>query len=72
MGWLAGIDVAFEEWKFAQELPGQFASNKSRDQHTEWSVEKLPCYLRNLAGLTILYIVPIFKSSHVAEVPVGL
>ena len=51
IGWLAGIDAACEEWKFAQ---------------------KLPYYLCNLAGLTILYIVPIFKPSHDAEGPVEL
>ena len=72
MGWLAGIDAFCEEGRFAQELPSQFASNSSRNQHTEWSVEKYPYYLRNIAGLSVPYLVPIFKPSHHAEVPIDL
>ena len=72
MGWLAGIDAFCEEGRFAQELPVQFASNSSRNQHTEWSVEKFPHHLRNIAGLPVPFLVPIFKPSHDAEVPIDL
>ncbi|MCJ1263763.1 hypothetical protein MMC22_003633 [Lobaria immixta] len=69
MGWLAGLDAFCEEERYAQELPGQFVGNCSRDRRTEWSVEKMPYYLRNLAGLSNCYIPPIFKPSHEVEVP---
>lgn len=69
MGWLAGIDMFCDETKLAHELPGQFASDDSRDGRTEWSVEKLPWYFRNLAGFENSFIVPIFKPSHDVEVP---
>lgn len=72
MGWLAGVDMFCEEQRFTQELPSQFASNRSGDQHTEWSVEKLPFYVRNLGGVPNPYMVPIFKSSHDVEVPFNL
>ncbi|MCJ1429368.1 hypothetical protein MMC29_007282 [Sticta canariensis] len=70
MGWLAGIDAFCEESSFAQKLPGQFESDVSSKRRTEWSVEKLPYYLRSLTGLPCPYIVPIFKPSHNLEVPV--
>lgn len=69
MSWLAGMDMFCERQRFTQELPSQFASNRSRDQHTEWSVEKLPFYVRTLNGVPNAYMVPIFKSSHDVEVP---
>lgn len=69
MGWLAGVDAFCEEERFAQELPSQFVGNSSRGQRTEWSVEKMPYYLRNLAGITNCYLPPIFKPSHDVEVP---
>lgn len=70
MGWLAGVDTFCEEARIAQELPGQFANNGSKNRRTEWSVEKLPYYIRNLVGVPNPYIVPIFKPSHDVEVPV--
>lgn len=72
MGWLAGMDAFCEEARFAQELPGQFTSNRVGDGGTAWSVEKLPQYHRHLAGLVSVYIVPIFKPSHEVEVPSDL
>ena len=69
MGWLAGLDACCEEARLAQELPSQFASNGSRDQRTEWSVERLPYYIRNLAGFPNVFIAPIFKPSRDVEVP---
>ena len=69
MGWLAGIDAFCEESNFAHKLPGQFESNVSRERRTEWSVEKVPYYLRSLTGLPCPYMVPIFKPSHGLEVP---
>ena len=72
MGWLAGIDGFCEEARLAKELPGQFAVEGFKDGRTEWSVEKLPYYLRSLAGLANVYIVPIFKPSHDVEVPLDL
>ena len=72
MGWLAGIDAFCEEARFPQELPGQFASNFSKDVRTDWSVEKLPYYMRSLTGLPNSIIVPIFKPSRDVEVPLDL
>ncbi|MCJ1264860.1 hypothetical protein MMC22_004735 [Lobaria immixta] len=69
LGWLAGIDAICEEARFAQELPSQFVRNGSRDRRTEWSVEMMPYYLRNLAGVPNSFIVPIFKPSLDVEVP---
>lgn len=69
LGWLAGIDAICEEARFAQEMPAQFVRNCSRDRRTEWSVEKMPYYLRNLDGIPNNYIVPIFKPSFDVEVP---
>ena len=72
LSWLAGIDANCEEARFAQDLPSQFVRNGSRDRRTEWSVEKMPYYLRNLAGSPNSYIVPIFKPSFDVEVPLDL
>ena len=72
MSWLTGVDAFCEEQAFAQELPGQFVGNCSRDRRTEWSVEKMPYYLRSLAGCPNCSIPPIFKPSHEVEVPFDL
>lgn len=72
MGWLAGIDGFCEEADMVHQLPSQFTTHGARDQRTNLSVEKLPYYIRNRAGLADGYIAPIFKPSHDVEVPNNL
>lgn len=70
MGLLSGMDAFYEESKYAKELPSQFIKGSIGEERTEYRVEKLPYYFRNLAGLGSCYLMPIFKPTIDIEVPI--
>lgn len=69
MAWLSGMDGFCEESGYAKELPSQFIKGSIGEVRTEYRVDKLPYYLRNLAGLSPCYLMPIFKPTIDIEVP---
>lgn len=70
MAWLAGIDWFCEESGYAKELPSQFIKGSIGEERTQYRVDKLPYYFRNIAGLSPAYLMPIFKPTIDIEVPI--
>lgn len=69
MAWLSGMDGFCDESGYAKELPSQFIKGSIGEERTEYSVDKLPYYFRNIAGLGPAYLMPIFKPTIDIEVP---
>lgn len=69
MAWLSGMDAFCEESAYAKELPSQFIKGSVGEERTEYAVDKLPYYLRNLTGLSPCFLMPIFKPTIDIEVP---
>lgn len=63
------MDRFCEESGYAKELPSQFIKGSIGEERTEYRVDKLPYYLRIVAGLAPAYLMPIFKPTIDIEVP---
>lgn len=70
MAWLSGMNGFCEESEYAKELPSQFIKGSIGEERTEYRVDKLPYYFRNIAGLGPCYLMPIFKPTIDIEVPI--
>lgn len=70
MAWLSGMDGCCEESAYVKELPSQFINGSIGEERTEYAVDKLPYYLRNLTGFAPCYLMPIFKPTIDIEVPI--
>lgn len=69
MAWLSGMDGYCDESGYAKELPSQFIKGSIGKERTEYPVDKLPYYFRNIVGLGPAYLMPIFKPTIDIEVP---
>ncbi len=70
MAWLSGMDGFCEESGYAKELPSQFIKGSIGEERTQYRVDKLPYYFRNVVGLAPAFLMPIFKPTIDIEVPI--